>query len=84
MSIAPHFLDSVFDNVRGPEELLQAFVNSPEVQEIARHAVDAGEKQRESFEQNPKLRAADVRQVIRQVFLAGLNAASPIEALPKS
>jgi hypothetical protein len=60
MSIAPHFLDNVFDNVRDADELLQTFVNSPEVQQIAREAVAIGDKQRELFQRNPTLRAPGV------------------------
>ena len=81
MSLSTHWLDDVFGNVRDGDELLQTLVNSPELFRIAQQAIDAGEKQRKAFEQNPKLCSPSVAQTIRTEFLNRLSAQSLEEAL---
>jgi hypothetical protein len=83
MSLPPHWLDSVFENIRDPDELLQTLVNSPEMQDIAKRAFEAGEKQRKEFKKDPTLCAPDVAQAIRTELLDRLNAATREEALAR-
>ncbi len=81
MALPPHWLDDVFENVTDADELLQTLVNSPEMQEIARRAIEAGNNQRKAFKKDPKLCAAGVSQTIRVELLDRLNAVTREEAL---
>lgn len=70
MALPPHWLDDVFER---PETAVQKLLRGERLWRALEEAKDAYERQKQAFEQQPKLIGASPAQAARQAFLESLE-----------